>query len=36
MNERTSAFIGIDAGTTGATVGIYDESGAEIAGGYQE
>lgn len=30
------AFIGIDAGTTGATVAIYDETGVEIAGGYHE
>jgi xylulokinase len=31
-----AAFIGIDAGTTGATVAIYDEDGAELATGYQE
>lgn len=37
MSERaTSAFIGIDAGTTGTTVAIYDETGREIAAGYRE
>ncbi len=34
--KATKAFIGIDAGTTGATVGIYDEHGNEIATGYRE
>lgn len=32
----TDAFVGIDAGTTGATVGIYDKAGREISGGYHE
>ena len=30
------AFIGIDAGTTGTTVAIYDETGNELATGYHE
>ena len=29
-------FVGIDAGTTGATVALFDENGSEIANGYQE
>ena len=37
MGEITkTAFIGIDAGTTGATVAIYDEKGNELAIGYKE
>ena len=35
-SKVTTAFIGIDAGTTGATVGIYDENGVELATGYRE
>lgn len=35
-SKATSAFIGIDAGTTGATVAIYDDRGNEIATGYRE
>ena len=34
--KTTKAFIGIDAGTTGTTVAIYDEKGHEIATGYKE
>jgi xylulokinase len=32
----TQAFIGIDAGTTGCTVMIFDENGARLGQGYQE
>lgn len=35
-SKVTAAFIGIDAGTTGTTVGIYDEEGNELATGYRE
>ncbi len=31
-----AVFVGIDAGTTGVTVSIYDAAGAEVASGYQE
>ena len=31
-----AVFVGIDAGTTGTTVSIYDETGTDIASGYQE
>ena len=31
-----AVFVGIDAGTTGTTVSIYDESGTDIASGYHE
>ena len=34
--KTTKAFIGIDAGTTGTTVAIYDDKGNEIATGYKE
>ena len=29
-------FVGIDAGTTGVTVAVYNESGVEVASGYEE
>ena len=31
-----AVFVGIDAGTTGVTVSIYDQVGTEVASGYQE
>jgi xylulokinase len=34
--KAVRAFIGIDAGTTGTTVAVYDEKGHEIATGYKE
>jgi len=32
----SQVFVGIDAGTTGVTVGLFDEHGAEVASGYRE
>ena len=34
--EKTTAFVGIDAGTTGCTVMIFDGSGRSLGHGYQE
>lgn len=34
--RRSRAFVGIDAGTTGCTVIIFDEGGHELGAGYQE
>ena len=36
MSTNTKAFIGIDAGTTGCTVMIFDEKGNALRHGYKE
>ena len=36
MSTNTKAFIGIDAGTTGCTVMIFDEKGNALGHGYKE
>lgn len=36
MSKKASAFVGIDAGTTGCTVMIFDEKGSALGHGYEE
>jgi xylulokinase len=36
MSRKSSAFVGIDAGTTGCTVMIFDEAGNALGHGYEE